>query len=198
MKEQHWAGAGSSLPHSHHHPTQPHPRTAAHRAQHFGEDAFDPKDQAAINEMTERAKRGEAANMELMAKIMALGEKIDVADDKAAKRYVCKKKAPGKAQGARVPVPFDTSGADVDEDQFHLCLPPGFRLWRDDFCKRWQVRGPRAFTRSRSWHLYGKHNAALHVLQAAWTFHGMAGRLCPIAGLFAEKECLLPYTASMM
>lgn len=64
-------------------------------------------------------------------------------------------------------------------------LPPGFKLWQDDFCARYQVlyKGNRA-SRSRSWGVRSRRDALLELVRWSWQLHcDLTGEPCPYAAL---------------
>ena len=63
-------------------------------------------------------------------------------------------------------------------------LPPGAKLWSDDFCNRFQAFYDKASC-SRSWMKHGYQQSLKLCVQWCWTTHTAAtGEECTVANLF--------------
>jgi hypothetical protein len=78
-------------------------------------------------------------------------------------------------EGPRLPVKPPVFMDDSTEAVVAAYLPPDFRLWRDDFCNRWQLRHKRSKYLSMSWAKHGYVASAHSLLEKAWQLHVMLG-----------------------
>ena len=60
-------------------------------------------------------------------------------------------------------------------EQLQALLPPGFRVWHDQYDSRWQLFLKARRIRSYSFNFYGLAGACLEVLTAAWQVHEALG-----------------------
>ena len=146
------------------------------------QDVFDKGDQASLDKLKKQTVKEAAQQIELQQRV----EEVQKRRDKG-KRSKQGKKAKAKAKDkslVRTNVKF--TGMRISVEHVRELLPPGYQCWKDDFSARWQVRGPRGFTVSRSWMLYGAEQAGRVAVQACWKHAGFSGKDCPIAGLFKD------------
>ena len=93
------------------------------------------------------------------------------------------KLAAGKKKGAKVdppagprlPVKPPKFVDDSTEEYVASYLPPDFRLWRDAFCKRWQLTHMGSKYLSMSWGKHGYVESAHALLSKSWERHVQLG-----------------------
>eukprot|EP00971_Amphidinium_carterae_P338544 6475932-Amphidinium_carterae.1 len=105
-----------------------------------------------------------------------------------AREYAQHKTSVGKAAKRSKRAAFPES---ITKESACTYAPPQWKVYCDDKNGRWQLFGEGRSV-SRSFELYGYHNACKEALAAAWRFHllkkGLPISHCPHANLFGEEK----------